>query len=396
MSSETRGLEKLLLALQLERLDKDLFRSVLLWTPRNARGTFGGQLVAHVVEAAHRSTSGHLVVHSMHSSFLAPGNSRKHIYYHVKRLRDGRSFATRLVVARQDGEAIFVATVGFHSPEQPGVRHSPCPPPTLTAPEEAKSEREFIDGVLRAKTSEQFRQNMQRMSAPPPSDAGGEDVDIQTAEQLKTISENQAREDRQRSSVDRRQYSGAIGGEAFTPERRKGAKSIAEEPEGMLIIRYVDGPGRSNQPAYSWMRANIPASYSRELPPGSPLGCEKTPEERLHLLLGCWLSDYTLALAGLRPHGIPNDHVRMLVSLDHTIYFHRPQTFRVNEWFLYEVFSPFADNNRTLNMGRIFSNGQLQMTTIQESLVRMERGFLSEVDGHGEVHQTVAPPPSKL
>ena len=68
----------------------------------------------------------------------------------------------------------------------------------------------------------------------------------------------------------------------------------------------------------------------------------------------------------------------MIVSLDHSIWFHRD--FDVREWFLYEVVSPWADGNRGLCHGRVYTrDGKLAMTVVQETLVRMAKGYNSKL-----------------
>jgi acyl-CoA thioesterase II len=77
-------------------------------------------------------------VHSLHSYFLRPGDPTEEIRYAVDRIRDGRSFTTRRVVAWQDrkGEevAIFSLTADFHAGEKPVAEHS-LPMPQVPAPE---------------------------------------------------------------------------------------------------------------------------------------------------------------------------------------------------------------------------------------------------------------------
>ena len=63
-----------------------------------------------------RSTTAY-VVHSLHSYFLRPGDTSVPIIYDVEDLRDGRSFATRRVVARQHGRPIYYQTANFQVPE---------------------------------------------------------------------------------------------------------------------------------------------------------------------------------------------------------------------------------------------------------------------------------------
>ena len=61
-------------------------------------------------------------MHSLHSYFLRPGDHSVPIVYDVERLRDGRSFATRRVVARQHGRPIYFQTANFQRAEE-GFEH---------------------------------------------------------------------------------------------------------------------------------------------------------------------------------------------------------------------------------------------------------------------------------
>lgn len=87
---------------------------------------FGGQVVAQALIAA-CNTVADREPHSLHAYFLLPGDPAKPIVYEVERLRDGRSFTTRRVVARQDESAIFATSVSFHIPED-GYEHQMAAP----------------------------------------------------------------------------------------------------------------------------------------------------------------------------------------------------------------------------------------------------------------------------
>ena len=68
-------------------------------------------------------------MHSLHAYFLRPGDPKVPILYEVDRIRDGRSFTTRRVVAIQHGQAIFNLQASFHAPE-PGLDHQRAMPRT--------------------------------------------------------------------------------------------------------------------------------------------------------------------------------------------------------------------------------------------------------------------------
>ena len=112
--------EELVSLLVLEQLDVDLFRGI---QPDSGRQrVFGGQVAAQSVVAANRSVDDVFVMHSLHSYFLRPGDPAVPIIYDVERIRDGRSFATRRVMARQHGRPIYYLTANFQQPED-GFEH---------------------------------------------------------------------------------------------------------------------------------------------------------------------------------------------------------------------------------------------------------------------------------
>jgi len=124
-----RDLEKLLKLLEVDRLDKYLFSGN---SPKRPARVFGGQVLAQALNAAIQTVDTTRTVHSLHAYFLRPGNPTKQIIYEVDPIRDGKSFTTRNVVARQDGVAIFSSSVSFHV-EETGLSHqfdmAKVPPP---------------------------------------------------------------------------------------------------------------------------------------------------------------------------------------------------------------------------------------------------------------------------
>jgi len=72
--------------------------------------------------AANQTVSDLLSAHSLHAYFLRAGDPSIPIDFEVDPIRDGRSFSTRRVVARQNGEAIFNTSISYHRDEE-GVSH---------------------------------------------------------------------------------------------------------------------------------------------------------------------------------------------------------------------------------------------------------------------------------
>lgn len=118
-------LADLITLLGLERLDRDAFRGAsqdLGWG-----AIFGGQVLGQALAAAAQTVPVERPVHSLHAYFLRAGDLRRPILYQVERLRDGHSFATRRVVALQEGQAIFSLAASFHA-DEPGFDHHAAMP----------------------------------------------------------------------------------------------------------------------------------------------------------------------------------------------------------------------------------------------------------------------------
>ena len=138
-------LEQLCRLLDLERVEVDIFRG---WTPPGSRlpRVFGGQVAGQALVAAGRTVPPDRPVHSLHAYFLRPGDPAVPIVYTVDRIRDGRSFTTRRVVAVQHGEAVFNLQASFHVVE-PGVEHAEPAPVDVPAPETLPTLAEALSGV---------------------------------------------------------------------------------------------------------------------------------------------------------------------------------------------------------------------------------------------------------
>lgn len=132
-------------------------------------------------------------------------------------------------------------------------------------------------------------------------------------------------------------------------------RTLAEEIP--LLIRPTDPETfyrlKSGKPyRLLWMRANG----------------EIGDDTKLHQCVAAYMSDFSLLGTSLQPGG-PNFETKFMTSLDHTIWFHNP--FRVDEWMLYEAFSPHAGNGKAFCIGRIWKqDGTLAMSVAQEGVVR--------------------------
>jgi acyl-CoA thioesterase-2 len=138
--------------LSLERIEENLFRGRsqdLGW------GTvFGGQVLGQALSAAAQTVPAERQVHSLHGYFLRIGDVGRGIVYEVDRIRDGRSFTTRRVVAVQRGRAIFNLAASFQL-QEPGYDHQD-PMPGVPGPEGLPSHLELTRRHL-DRIPEQFR-----------------------------------------------------------------------------------------------------------------------------------------------------------------------------------------------------------------------------------------------
>jgi acyl-CoA thioesterase-2 len=124
--------------LDLEQIDRDLFRAQSPhYTGRP--NLFGGQVAAQALRAAATTSDPDHLPHSFHLYFLRPGRVGQPVILDVSRVRDGRSFTTRNVVARQEGEAILTMSASFHK-EEPGVADYSPPATMVPPPEEGAAE----------------------------------------------------------------------------------------------------------------------------------------------------------------------------------------------------------------------------------------------------------------
>ena len=123
--------DQLIETLDLEELDVNIFRGR---SPEESRiRVFGGQVAGQALVAAGRTVVPELRVHSLHAYFLRPGDPKIPIVYEVDRIRDGKSFTTRRVVAIQRGRAIFHLSASFQVIED-GPSHQ-LAMPEVPAPE---------------------------------------------------------------------------------------------------------------------------------------------------------------------------------------------------------------------------------------------------------------------
>lgn len=238
-------------------------------SPTDARHVFGGLLIGQALRAAQLTVDASRPAHSLHASFVVAGTGGEPVRYEVERTRDGGSFGTRRVVARQRRGVVLVMTADFHDAE-PGLEYE-----------------------LPAATN-------------------------------------------------------VPGPEGLTSGRYKSpwfdARDVPVDP---------DKPTTAHA-RRAWFRPTV-------LVPDDPL---------LHLQALAYVSDHGPTRAARQPHAdLEDDANRMSVSLDHSVWFHRPVD--VNQWLLSELMPVATGRGRGLSVGTIRAqDGSLVATVAQEVLLR--------------------------
>ncbi|KAI7835136.1 HotDog domain-containing protein [Kickxella alabastrina] len=276
--------------LELEEIGPDTFKSVDLWQPEGNRGVFGGQVIGQALSAAGKSVDSPYQCNSFHCYFLAAGSNTEMIAYEVRRMRQGRSYCSRLVTAKQGGRVIFMAMASFQVPEPSALQHQYAMP-RVPAPESLASREEIL-----------------------------------------------ARSNR-------------LGRDSMVAEIN--ALPVETRPVPMRSKRGI--------PVNAiWLRARGDMSA---------LGLSH------HQSMLAYASDFALLSTSLKPFEMSRPgsaYTRsMIVSLDHTIWFHAP--FRADDWLLYVMESPRTALGRGLAIGRIYSrDGVMVASTAQEGVIRGE------------------------
>lgn len=146
----------LIALLDVEELDTDLYRGIKL--PGGRGRVFGGQVIGQALQAAQRSSQGK-DAHSLHAYFMRPGDNARPIMYRVVRDFDGKSFATRRVIATQNGQPILNLAASFQVTEE-GFHHQDPMPLGVPAPDDLKS-----DAELRAEVADQMPEDARKTFA---------------------------------------------------------------------------------------------------------------------------------------------------------------------------------------------------------------------------------------
>ncbi|KAK5128857.1 hypothetical protein LTR85_000190 [Meristemomyces frigidus] len=352
-SAHKSPIEDVLELTHLEDINPNLFTNTRpLWHPPGARGIYGGAAIAQCLAAAQRTVPAGFLVHSMHCYFVLNGNSEIPIIYHVEHVREGRSFATRTVQARQRGKPIFTTTISFMREGSGGsktVEHAATMPLGIAAPV-----GESDDDMFRGKASPFVSQRVEIGNNDSPhahekrtrqwikakgriSEEGGHEAHLSAMAYMSdsyfigTVARVHRLWRYSTSSVSSNKKEEGGGGKmGITPEVIKKLKAMDD-----ATLKRMEG-----------MDSDV-------------------IEQLKSLDIG---ADGEVVFKEKRPE------IGMMVSLDHTIYFHSPKDFRADEWLFSECDSPWSGDGRGLVHQRIYRrDGLLVATCVQEGVVRLRQ-----------------------
>lgn len=300
-----------------DQVEPEVFRTSDLITFRQgtSRAAYGGLIFAQALAAAENTVDEKLKPHAMHSFFILNVDISLPIQYHVRRVRDGRSFCTRTVEAVQEGKIAFTMQVSFNVVEPDAAVHQDTMPKVPSWNELMCME----DLVPWLKTE---------------------------------IAE------------------GRLKVQPVVEKRLKFYENQANQNPGYLFeirptnIEHHIGIGVPNpsRTFYSWFKTR-----------GNVDDCEK-----LQRYLVAYNTDATMAGSAFRPHFVNDFRPSMLFSLDHNVWMHQHEM-RADQWMLVENTSTVAGRGRAFTTGKVWSeDGRLLLSCTQEVVLR-SRGAVSKI-----------------
>ncbi|KAI4748169.1 2-isopropylmalate synthase [Aureobasidium sp. EXF-12298] len=330
------AIESVLELKQLTDIDPGLFTNTRpLWHPPGARGIYGGAVIAQCLAAAQRTVRDDFTVHSMHCYFVLAGSADIPIMYHVEKVRDGRSFATRTVQARQRGRPIFTTTMSFVRENSGGserVEHA-IDMPAVPEPSDDLNLLELDDSPFECQRIHILNHESDRPQ------------DKKTRQWIKA----------------RGKISPSGGHQAHL-------SALAYMSDSWFI-------GTVSRVHRLWRFSTADKDGKSAIDNSVLEKLRDMDDDTLRRMQGMD-EDVIISLRNMKDinsaeHRRPE--VGMMVSLDHTIYFHSPRNFRADEWMFTEMESPWAGDGRGLVLQRMFTkDGELVATCVQEGVVRLK------------------------
>jgi acyl-CoA thioesterase 8 len=298
-------------------------------------------VIAQCLAAAQQTVPENFTVHSMHCYFVLAGNAEIPIIYHVELVREGKSFATRTVQARQRGKPIFTVTMSFVRENSGGkkmVQHA-ADMPEVAGPVEEEETVLGLNGQLGESTSPFQSQRIEILNNDSPR-----------AQDKKTRQWIRARG---RISGDGG-YKAHLSALAYMSD----SYFIGTVARVHKLWRYNGVTKDKNGKTKGWIDDSV-LQKLRDMDPETLRRMQGMDED---VIKG-------LQETARDPKELIEEkpQIGMMVSLDHTIYFHEPRAFRADEWMFTEMESPWAGDGRGLDTQRIYTrDGKLIATCVQE------------------------------
>ncbi|CAF0954198.1 unnamed protein product [Adineta ricciae] len=296
---------------------------------------FGGQIIGSAMYAAHQTLVQDFPLHSLHSYFLAAADNSSAITYTVKRLRDGKSFETRAVTARQDEKIIFESEMSFHRKEQGTLAHQAVMPDVgVIPPEQLHSTRDrFRDLLNDERLKPEFRPFVEMALEIPKR------IDIRHCQPRDLLRPSPVWPARQLVWI----------------------KAIDPLPDDSHLHRSAI--------AYCSDRVLLTSAL---LPYALNVF---SPRIRMQASLdhSMWFhDDFAFTTAPETQQSSTEDEFLKPVRRSVDIPPVPPKLpVRADDWLLYELECPIAANNRALTFGRVWTrNGRLVITCVQEGVIR--------------------------
>lgn len=142
----SRALAELIDNIELEKIDINIFRGKTVDVARGC--VYGGQVLAQSMHAASRTVAKPYILHSAHAYFLREGDMDLPIIYEVDRIRDGKTFATRRVVAIQHGRPIFNVSLSYQIKDDAFIEHQDVMP-SIETPEKLINDEILYGEVMK-------------------------------------------------------------------------------------------------------------------------------------------------------------------------------------------------------------------------------------------------------
>lgn len=139
-----RSLQDLLSVNRLEKIDKLVFKGDAGHDP--VGHVYGGLVMSQALSAVQQTVDEKFVLHSMHAYFLRAGETQLPIIYEVDAIREGNSFVSRQLVAKQNGKAIFDCSLSFQLQEK-SIEHS-AEMPSVPLPDNLASDKDLFEVLI--------------------------------------------------------------------------------------------------------------------------------------------------------------------------------------------------------------------------------------------------------